>query len=211
MSNPEKRPTILLTGFGPFPGVPDNVSGALVEAVAAVAQQELPLYRIVAHILPTQWQEAPRQISQLLTDLMPILTLHFGVARGICGFRIETQGANTCLLAEDAAGLQPLGATLIDGGEEAICATLPIAAIVQRLENLGIKISRSDDAGGYLCNAVLYHSLAANAASKQDCRVGFIHVPDLLTPPFMSFDEAVTGSLEIIRTSLDIPAPLRAR
>ena len=61
----------------------------------------------------------------------------------------------------------------------------------------------SEDAGGYLCNAVLYASLCACAAPGT--RAGFIHLPvDLsgsaggLTPA-----AAVEGGLVIIRACID--------
>ena len=49
------RPRVLITGFGPFPGVPDNPSSWLAEALAAgaAAQADAELH---ARVLPTEWQ-----------------------------------------------------------------------------------------------------------------------------------------------------------
>ena len=63
-------------------------------------------------------------------------------------------------------------------------------------------VSLSNDAGGYLCNAVLYHALHAIGSAGHPCRAGFIHLPVDLSQPPLTFDDAIAGALEIIRVSL---------
>jgi pyroglutamyl-peptidase len=204
---PDLRPNVLLTGFGPFPGVAENISGRLAKDLAGRATREFPAYHFAHAVLPTEWQAAPNILAALVADLKPALMLLFGVAADARGFRIETEGANVCRASPDAAGLPPLAPILVHGAQAAYSATLPIDAIVRRLTAQGFPVTISNDAGGYLCNAALYHALHALSEPGHSCRAGFIHIPSDLSPdvsdPPLTFERAIEGSLEIIRVSLE--------
>jgi pyroglutamyl-peptidase len=205
-SNPvaaDHRPVVLLTGFGPFPGMPENVTGQIVGAVARQARKEFPVHQFHIRTLATEWRAAPKRVDALFRKYQPVLALHFGVAQGADGFRLETQGLNVCRPAEDAAGCMPRAAELVAEGADAYAATLPVKAIALRLRSKGYPVSISDDAGGYLCNAVLYHALHTVAATGCPCKVGFVHIPPDLSGPPLTFDAAVAGSLEIVRCMLE--------
>ena len=104
----DTRPTILLTGFGPFPGVAKNVSAELIEALALVAAKRFPKRQVIAHVLPTEWQTAPVQLAALYKLHAPMLVLHFGVSLQATGFRIETQAHNTHGPIADDKGAHPV-------------------------------------------------------------------------------------------------------
>ena len=198
-----RRKTVLLTGFGPFPGVSDNASARLVEALALQAPNVFPRIDIHAEVLSTEWQAGPERLDALVAGIRPNLMLHFGVAQGCTGFRIETRAQNACHVKEDAAGLKPASTWLIENGAPSRSVTLPGKQIVARLTEIGLPAQLSDDAGGYLCNAVLYHALSYAEAAPHNCQAGFIHIPPDLTGPPLTFDDAVTGSLEILQLCLD--------
>lgn len=200
---PSPRPVrILLTGFGPFPTVANNASAGLVAALAKRARDEFPDCKIMFAVLPTEWEKAPAQLGGLLAGFEPDIVLSFGVARDATGFRIETQGLNACRLAPDAAGQPPFGSVLRANGPISHACTAPLMAIIDRLGACGLPVSLSDDAGGYLCNAVFYHTLEAAAARGGGMSVAFIHIPaDLSTGP-LTFEMALSGAIEIIRASL---------
>jgi pyroglutamyl-peptidase len=199
----DRRPVVLLTGFGPFPGVAENVTGRLIAAVARRTRITFQDYRICTSVFRTEWQTVPKRVEVLFRSHQPVLALHFGVAQGAEGFRLETQGANICRSAEDAAGCMPIAPELVLDGARAYAATLAVEGIARRLEASGFPVSISDDAGGYLCNAVLYHALHTVAVSGWPCKVGFVHIPPDLSRPPLSFEAAVAGSLEIIRCGLE--------
>jgi len=71
----------------------------------------------------------------------------------------------------------------------------------------------SDDAGGYLCNAVLFHGLLCSGGNAMPGVTGFVHIPaqiaDMGRGSVLDWDGAVAGGLEIIRTCLGLPAPAR--
>lgn len=198
--------TILLTGFGPFPGVPDNATARLVPALAKRARDAFENIAVHTAILDTAWNSAPQRAAALIAQHRPTLALHFGVAHEAHGFRIERVAANICRIATDATGCLPTSAKLDHHGPAMRPAALDTKAIALHLEACGFPVSLSDDAGAYLCNAVLYHSLAAAEAlsDKQGtaCLSGFVHIPADLSRPPLTFPEAVEGSLEIIRSCL---------
>ena len=129
--------------------------------------------------------------------------LHFGVAKVAQGFRIETQGTNTCRMTADAAGAMPPSLELLTNGAPAHAVTIPTRDIVERLSALGIPASRSEDAGRYLCNAILYHSLLLASRAMRPCKAGFIHIPADLSGPALDEAAALKGGLEIIRVCLE--------
>lgn len=195
--------TVLLTGFGPFPGMPENVSARLVADVGARARLAFKPHRFHVSILPTEWNAAPQRVIALIERLRPAIALHFGVAKEAEGFRIETRGLNQCRMAIDAAGRMPSGAELISGAPAAYEAGLPLEKIVTRLQDMQLPISKSNDAGGYLCNSVLYHSLHAAPHADTPLSAGFIHMPSNFDDSRLSFEDAAAGSLEIIRVALE--------
>lgn len=199
----DRLPTVLLTGFGPFPGVDENASGRLVRNLVLQARRSIPGYRFATTILPTEWTRVRPLICSLHARHAPALALHFGVAIGEKSIRIETQARNFCRSAPDATGALPSSTTLVDGGLKTRPVTIAAPSIAAGLRAKGCPVSLSHDAGGYLCNAVLYHSLALAEASGNRCGVGFVHVPADLSKPPLLLGEAVAGALEIIKFVLE--------
>lgn len=198
-----KAPTrILLTGFGPFPGVPYNASASVVEQLATAAAS-LPDVRVTWAILPVDWQVAPVQVATLIADERPDIALHFGVSRRARGIVIETLARNRCIAREDTCGRLPKSENIDGGGAESLAATFPAQAIRSGLLSKGLPVELSEDAGAYLCNAVLYASLQACGGSGT--RAGFIHLPVDLSGAAgeLTLSAAVEGGLEILKACLE--------
>ena len=170
---------ILVTGFGPFPGVPFNASSVLVEQLAEAEPRSVPRATILAAILPTDWRLAAETSRRAVRAFDPDVILHFGVSRRCAGFEVETQARNHAAPFLDQAGLEPPGRTLRRGAPPMLKATLPAAMLVQRLRLAGLPAVVSSDAGRYLCNAVLYETLVQSRDRKPAPLVGFIHIPAL--------------------------------
>jgi pyroglutamyl-peptidase len=206
------RTTVLITGFGPFPTVPVNATMRLVPQLAQAAAKHFPGARIAAEVLATEWTAAPRRLQALLAEIEPDLVLHFGVSPRARGFEVEVRARNACTPAPDAAGALPPGAMVRDGAAEFMAASLPVQHIVARLRRRGIPAYVSRDAGRYLCNATLYHSLGC-ARDVPDRRVGFVHIPASLARPGepssgrigacpLTWEQAHAGGLEILAACL---------
>lgn len=206
MDNP--RPAVLLTGFGPFPGVEVNATVQLVSELREHAARRYPDLEIVSSVLSVDWEGGPARSLQLIERHRPGLILHFGVSEGARGFVIETRARNACRSARDACGSLPASERLDEEAPAVLAATLPCAAIVDRLRRARHPVSLSEDAGGYLCNAVLFQTLWA---ASPRVRAGFIHVPSRIpqneerakNAPSLTMEKAVFGALEIVTACLE--------
>ena len=210
------RPTILLTGFGPFPGTPENLTARLVPELAQRAARRFRGHDVVSHIFPTEWAGAPRRLADLYAHHAPKLALHFGVSERATGFAIETTAHNRCASVADAANCLPSAPQIDSGGADSIATRLPADAIVARLHALHVPVTLSPDAGSYLCNTIFYRTLHHAAALPRAATAGFVHIPstlsdvgiDAATRPF-DWNVALLGSLEIIRVCLGLAPRLK--
>lgn len=202
----EPRTSVLLTGFGPFPGVPVNASADLVRRIVRHARRRHPAICFAVAVLPTQWTRAQERVEALHQRHRPALALHFGVASGTDVIRLEAEARNFCRSSVDAAGALPPASVLREGGPARRHATIDIAAIADALREGGLPVSISHDAGGYLCNAVLYHSLAS-AEDRDACQVGFIHIPGDLSNPPLGANDLTAAAIKIIEVALGMDAP----
>jgi pyroglutamyl-peptidase len=169
------RPHLLITGFGPFPGVPENSSGWLAEALAAAVTP--PGCTLHVEVLPTEWAEVATLGPRLLQQHRPRLILHLGLSRNTKGFRIERSAHNVIDFREDARGSLPKMRSVLNQGSGRLDTAISPANLAKHLraENLPAAASRS--AGAYLCNYLFYLSLHWARAQEAPCDVAFVHVP----------------------------------
>lgn len=158
--------TILVTGFGPFPGVPDNPSGRFARTVDGV---RLGAVRIVGRVIPVEWHRAWPVIRAAVDAIRPTALLMYGVAVQREQVEVERLARNIAGLRLDAAGSLPGDARLVPDGPDVLPTTLPWRALVG--EGVGV----SDDAGDYLCNAVMFRAVHALRGRVPYC--GFVHIP----------------------------------
>jgi pyroglutamyl-peptidase len=157
---------ILVTGFGPFPGVTDNPSEDLMRALEARVKHFKQLGILLeARTLPVVYGGLAARLSALIRETAPDAILHFGVASRRKTISVETRAHNRRHpRAVDAQGAQPGSAILHVDGPATIGVQIPAAKIAAQT---------SRDAGRYLCNATLYETLRA----QPHLPAGFIHIP----------------------------------
>ncbi|MET0445603.1 MAG: pyroglutamyl-peptidase I, partial [Pseudorhodoplanes sp.] len=95
------RPRLLLTGFGPFPGAPDNPTGPLVTALARRLRKE-PV-RVSTHVFETTYAAVDRDLPRLLKRVKPDAILMFGLANKARALRVETKARNRIARLPDAS------------------------------------------------------------------------------------------------------------
>ncbi|HEY0146130.1 MAG TPA: hypothetical protein VGB93_08245 [Methylovirgula sp.] len=186
---------ILVTGFGPFPGVKDNPSAALMTALRARRGHfELLSIHLETHILPVVYHGLAARLAALTVGTAPDAILHFGVASRRKIISVETRARNHAnCAAPDAQGDRPPSDMLDGKSEESLAVRIPAAGIAARIRAARIAAETSRDAGAYLCNATFYETLR----SRKNLPAGFIHVP-LPAGPInasqVSFDQIVEAA-----------------
>ncbi len=129
-------------------------------------------------ILPTEFANAERAIRELLETDVPDVILALGVAPRAQGVRLERTARNRDDAAlADNAGEQRKLTPIVAGGPDAFESTLPIQAMRAALEQLGVPVAISDDAGGYVCNHLFYVARHVVDSRGLSTRCGFVHVP----------------------------------
>jgi pyroglutamyl-peptidase len=163
--------TILLTGFGPFPGAPRNPTQALVHELARL--KLAPGVRCLAHVFATSYQTVDRELPALIAREKPDALIMFGLAARARAIRIETRARNAlnCRLP-DAAGHVPASGMIAPGAPQTLRLRVPAARFAAAVRAAGIRAALSVDAGDYLCNYVSWRAAEAGPGL-----VAFVHVP----------------------------------
>lgn len=168
---------ILITGFGPFPGVHSNPSAKLVNWVNEGRAHMPPDAEILTASIPTSWTDVEAFAAGPLNEMNPDVALHFGVSRRARGFQIEEVAKNTTSNAADCEGKTYAGSCLARSKPPTLTATLNVRQLVNALGKRGLPASASRDAGSYLCNMLLYLSLDSARQKARDRLTAFIHIP----------------------------------
>jgi pyroglutamyl-peptidase len=196
------RPRVLLTGFGPFPGVADNPSAWLAETLAQHAALEVDA-EFHARVLPTAWQAA-QSMPRLYEKLQPHVMIHFGVSQRAKTFRIEHFAHNRAARRADIRGLMPSAPRIQAEGADRIDTALPAADLAAHLRTSGVAAASSRSAGSYLCNFLYYHSLDWAHRQPDPRLVLFVHVPPLDS---VNSEILLRGGHEILRFVLSFGNP----
>lgn len=202
-------PRMLVTGFEPFPGAPQNPTEALIAHFAGNPPALEAEMRFA--VLPVDYGTVSTALATHVDGFEPDIAIHFGLAQSAIGFRLEEVARNEIAAGRpDNSGGQPTASAICEGVSE-IASGLPLDIIETRLRGAGLPVERSRDAGGYLCNYVFYHSCGGRVEGLAAPVAGFIHVPwidtmrDAHAPgaAAISFDELTTGAGIVMAASLE--------
>src|SRR5258708_3499621 len=170
--------TILITGFGPFPGAPFNPTGPLVKVLAGRRYPDLRGIRRVAHVFPTSYAAVDRELPALLARERPDVLLMFGLASRSRHVRVETRARNALTFAvPDASGHVPAANMIAPGARAALPLRAPAQRFVTAARAAGISATLSGDAGSYLCNYLCWRAGEAAERNGVPRLVAFVHVP----------------------------------
>lgn len=191
---------VLITGFGPFPNVPDNASGSLATTLGGHPELVATISELRHIVLPTSWTEAPRIFAGALDAFQPDLVVSFGVSRHAAGFSVETMARNVAAMA-DVNGQTPNSATIDPHAPRYLTSDLPARSLVTAMRAAGYPASRSLHAGRYLCNTLLFEIRRSSIK-----RGGFVHLPARLAgsalpgvTPKLTWPDAVSGAVMLIK------------
>ena len=170
--------TILLTGFGPFPGAPFNPTEPLVEALARVRHPAFSGMSRVAHVFRVSYQAVDRELPALLAREKPEVLVMFGLALRATCLRIETQARNalTCAVP-DAAGEVAVTDMIVAQAPAALPLRVPAVRLLAAARATGMPAVLSRDAGRYLCNYLCWRAAEACRQAGTPRVAAFVHVP----------------------------------
>ncbi|MGH6768844.1 MAG: pyroglutamyl-peptidase I [Xanthobacteraceae bacterium] len=170
--------TVLLTGFGPFPGAPINPTGPLVQALAHRRHPAFVDVRRVGHIFRTSYRAVDKELPALIERAKPDALVMFGLASRSRRLRIETRACNArSLTIPDADGELPPTSAIEDSGPEWLMLPAPAQQFARAVRELGLPAASSRDAGDYLCNYLCWR-VGAMAQHPGGPRIAtFVHVP----------------------------------
>ncbi len=181
---------IVVTGFGPFPGVPENPSAAMLEALRTTPGL-LSLdtqYRLV----DVAYAAVPLALEAILADAPAALVLT-GYSSLAEGLRLEVRAHDYCSPDhQDAFGMRPETSGEMREHIEQLAADLP--ALAGRVMQAGIPCTLSHDAGAYLCNHIYHQALRRIAAPGADTAAVFVHLPAVAGTPLA---EASAGAMPL--------------
>jgi pyroglutamyl-peptidase len=169
------RMTILITGFGPFPGAPFNPTEPLVLALARRRLGE----RRIAHVFRVSYAAVDRELPALLAREQPRALVMFGLAGRTRHLRIETRARNTFAPAmPDADGYTPVATAIAPAAPALLPLRAPARRLVLAARTAGVPAALSGDAGRYLCNYLCWRAAEAARAGAPRL-VAFVHVPSV--------------------------------
>ena len=169
--------TILITGFGPFPGAPYNPTGPLVGELARRRHPAFANVRRVAHVFPVSYEAVDRELPALLKRERPDALIMFGLAVRARQMRIEMRARNAVTrMLPDVSGRIPLSATILPGGPPTVPLRSPAQRLLSAALATGVPVALSRDAGRYLCNYLCWRAAEA-AGTGTPSLIAFVHVP----------------------------------
>jgi pyroglutamyl-peptidase len=169
--------TILITGFGPFPGAPFNPTGALVELLARQSPVQAGTRR-VAHVFTTSYGTVDSELPALIARERPAALVMFGLAQRTRHVRIETLARNTLSRTlADVAGVLPKANAIVVGGPAALALAAPAQRLLAAARTAGARTALSRNAGSYLCNYLCWRATESVTSAGGPQIATFVHVP----------------------------------
>ncbi|TWW76367.1 Pyroglutamyl-peptidase 1-like protein [Takifugu flavidus] len=98
--------------------------------------------------------------------------LHLGVATGSTGIILEQTGKNLGYRDRDVRGFCPESHSCVEGGPEKLDSLINMRTVCKELNQAGVDVHYSRDAGRYLCDFAYYCSLYHG-----ERRAALVHLP----------------------------------
>ena len=177
-TTPNQARTLLLTYFGPFPGVPVNPTVALAEGAQRLLTRMRPDLNVITRELPVSYDGSSAALRAALQEVQPDALISLGVAVGRDVVSLEQVAINLDSAGiEDNDGDRRCDEPIVPDGREAYFSSLPVRASFERLRAAGEPVEISYTAGTYVCNHVFYEGQRISRELGLSIPAGFVHVP----------------------------------
>ncbi|MEM5686238.1 pyroglutamyl-peptidase I [Bacillus cereus group sp. MYBK71-2] len=193
--------TVLLTGFDPFGG--ESINPAW-EVAKSLHEKTIGEYKIISKQVPTVFDKSIQVLKEYIDELNPEIIICIGQAGGRPDITIERVAINIDdARIADNEGNQPVDVPVVEEGPAAYWSTLPMKAIVKKLQEEGIPASVSQTAGTFVCNHLFYGLM--HELEKHDTKMkgGFIHIP-FLPEQASNYPGQPSMSLSTIRKGIEL-------
>ncbi|MBR3403153.1 MAG: pyroglutamyl-peptidase I [Parasporobacterium sp.] len=185
--------TLLITGFEPFGGQAVNTSWEVVKHFP----EKIGDFRIVTLQVPVVFERAAETVIEKANDVHPDAILCLGQAAGRTAITPEYVAINLRNASiPDNAGNEPKDAPVVEGGPDAIFATLPVRKMAEAITQASMPAEVSYSAGTYVCNDLMYGLL--HHYQGTGVKVGFIHVPELEGQKISDAAQAITEAIKVL-------------
>lgn len=172
-----KMKKVLVTGFDPFGGEPVNPA---LEAVKQLDGKEIAGSLVVTKEIPTVFGKAITTLEEAIEEIQPDLVICVGQAGGRPVLTPERVAINVNdARISDNDHNQPIDEEIVPGGPVGYWSTLPVKAMVKKMNDSGIPASVSNTAGTFVCNHIFYGLMHYLDSIGNSIRGGFIHIPFL--------------------------------
>ncbi|MBT3783643.1 hypothetical protein HOF92_01630 [bacterium] len=192
---------ILVTGFEPFQGVPENPSGVLMSEVEQWHPHDTDPagYSLKSAVLPTEYEGCETRMKALLEEFPADVVLGTGVHKERELVHLESTAVNLDdSKRADNAGVSRHGTKIIKGGEGFLKGNLEWEYLISDLGKAGIQAVMSHDAGFFVCNHYYYWLCHRRCLVDFPHSVGFVHLP------VQDSKEDLQRVLQIGRTTLRV-------
>jgi pyroglutamyl-peptidase len=171
--------SILITGFGPFPGAPYNPTMPLVKRLTELRRPAFDDVKLSSHIFHVTYATVDRELPELLAKRRPQALLMFGLAGRTAHVRVETRARNAVTTLFPDADRNRARKGSIASDAEARLFGPHTAKLLRAARGTGIDARASRDAGSYLCNYLSWRAIEAVDKSDGLHLASFVHIPPL--------------------------------
>lgn len=174
-----EKPTVLVTGFGPFAMHQVNASWVAVQELEKMGLGEDLDVSLVTIEIPVEYSTVREKIPMLWKDISPQLVVHVGVSGIAKELTLEQVAHNDGYDKPDVRGLLPYDKCCVGGAPHCLTSDIDMNQVCDAVNKAqcGVHSIVSHDPGRYLCDFIYFTSLNVNKTST-----AFIHVPPLDRP-----------------------------
>lgn len=168
---------VLVTGFEPFSSSRINPSEQIVRSLEG---HRIAGRTLIARVFPVETRTLHGRLETALREIEPDIVVSLGLASGRTALAIERVAVNVLDFSiPDNAGITCVNEPIVRGGPDARLSNLPVGAIATAWAEREVPGYVSNTAGTYLCNQLLYETLAFAERAEPPLAAGFIHLPSL--------------------------------
>ncbi|CAH3156019.1 unnamed protein product [Porites lobata] len=186
----ENKPTVLVTGFGPFGTHEVNTSWLAVQELPGTDLSQK--VNLEVREIPVEYAAVDKEVPALWNEIKPKLCVHVGVHGLADCVQLEMCAHNDGYNRPDEGGQKCHHSCCVEGGPECLSTSLNLDKICSEVMTAKSPclVGLSDDAGRFLCDYIYYKSLHLG---KGTC--AFVHVPRVDSPYSV---EELTETLRLI-------------